>query len=700
MATLQKIRDKAGILVAFVIGASLLAFILGDFLGKGNSFSNSGPTAGEIHGHEVSLQEYQMKVDEFTENVKRNNGGESIDSKTMESIYDQAWEALVTFYTMDEQFELLGLNVSADELEDMVKGKYIDPQIQQIPIFQNPTTKAFDKTRVVTFLKNLDQDPSGVARSSWLAFEKGLVQNKVSTKYNTLIQKGFYPNQLQVEDQIKANNESVNIDFIYKKYSELKDDEVTFNEADLKAYYDANLYQFNQLESRNITYVTFNVTPSEDDIKHTKEYLAKSEAEFATEADPIRYINLNSDETFTENFSAQGELPARLDTFMFAAEKGAITEIYQENGAFKIAKLIDFKQLPDSAEARHILLQASEEMTGPQALALSDSIQTLLKEGADFAELAKLYSKDAGSAVKGGDLGWFQKGQMVQPFQKACFEAEKGDVVVAESQFGLHIIEVQDLGVKSKKVEVGYLTLNIEASEQTDAMAYNKASKFAGENRTKELFEKSINDLQLIPRVANNLKKSDRNIAGLESPRTLIRWAFNSEQDAITEEIFKFGDKYVVATLTEIREKGTTPFELAKTEIESSVIKEKKAQLITKEFADAKADDINAMSSKLGTKILTADNISFDSYSIPGAGSELNVIAQAVYAAPNTIISPIEGASGIFAIKASDKIITEKSTVASAEVKLSKEFGNRVNYQAIKAIKDAAVIVDNRLNYY
>ena len=699
MATLQKIRDKAGVLVAVVIGASLLAFILGDFLGQGSG-SSSGPIAGEIKGYEVSLQEYQGKVDEFVENTKRNNGNETIDAKTMEGIYDQAWEALVIQHTMHDQYEMLGLNVSTDELEDMIKGKYIDPQIQQIPIFQDPNTKIFDKTRVVTFLKNLDQDPSGVARASWVAFEKGLIMNKVATKYNTLIQKGYYPNKLEVAEQIKANNENVNLEFIYKKYSEVNDEDVSFNDADLKTYYEANLYKFKQNESRNITYITFNVVPSKEDAENTKKWLEESKEEFADEKDPIRYINLNSDEPFIEAYFAQGELPAQIDTFMFAADTGAITNVYEENGAYKIAKLIDIKELPDSAEARHILLQASEEMPIPQVIALSDSIQELLKGGADFAELAKAYSKDGGSAIKGGDLGWFQKGQMVQPFQKACFEANKGDIVVAESQFGLHIIEVQNLGVKSKKVEVGYLTATIEASEQTDAQIYNQASKFAGENRTKEQFDKTVEELKLVPRVANNLKKSDRTIAGLDSPRELIRWTYNNELNTISDDVFKFGDKYVVALLTEIREKGTTPFDLAKAEIENYVVKEKKAKLIEAEFNKAKSDNISSMASALNLKVQKAEKISFNSYSIPGAGSELKVISKAVYGSANTIISPIEGNTGIFAIKTSEKNVSEGATPEAEQLKLSQEFSNRVNYQAISAVKENANIVDNRLNYY
>ncbi len=700
MATLQKIRDKAGILVAVVIAASLLAFILGDFLKKGNS--NSKPIAGEIKGYEVTLQEYQAQVDEFVENTKRNTGKDAVDTKTMEGIYDQAWEALVIKYTMDDQYDILGLSVSPEELEDMVKGKYIDPQIKQIQIFQDPNTKIFDKTRVVTFLKNLDQDPSGKARASWVAFEKGLVMNKVATKYNTLIQKGFYANKIDLENEIKADNESVNLEFITKKYSEVKDEDISFNDADLKKYYEENLYKFKQEESRNITYVTFDVKPSDEDAENTKNFLEKNKEEFAKEKgeDAIRYINLNSDQPFVDTYYAKGELPAKIDTFMFSSDTGAITNIYKENEAYKIAKLIDIKELPDSAEARHILLQPSQDMPATKILALSDSLQELLKNGADFAELAKKYSKDGGSAVKGGALGWFHKGQMVKPFEKACFQAKKGDIVVAESQFGLHIIEVLNIGTKNKKVEVGYLTADIEPSEQTDATVYNLASKFAGENRTKEQFDKSIEEQKLVPRVANNLKRTDRNIAGLEGSRELIRWAYKSEPNTISEEVFKFGDKYVIAELSEVREKGTTPFELAKASVENYVINEKKAELIEGEFNKAKNDNISTMAENLKLQVKKADKVTFNSYSIPGAGPELKVIAEALYKPANTLISPIQGNNGVYAIKAAEKVITDKETLDSEKAKLYREFSNRVNYQAINAIKENANITDNRLKYY
>ncbi|MBN2669080.1 MAG: peptidylprolyl isomerase [Bacteroidales bacterium] len=698
MATLQKIRDKAGVLVASVIGISLFAFILGDFLQKGTGFSSS-PEVGSVKGNNISVQEYQQKVDEITETTKRNQGNESLDSKAVEGIYDQAWESLVLQYTMDEQYELLGIDVGVDELEDMVQGQFVDPQVQQVPIFQNPQTKIFDKSRVISFLKNLDQDPSGVARASWVDFENAIVQGKKAIKYNTLIQKAYIANKLEVADQVEATNKTVDVDYIVKKYAELKDEDVTFNDADLRSYYDSHLYEFKQDESRSITYVTFDVLPSKEDEQATRESLEQMKPEFASTNDAVQYITYNSDEPYQDMFFAKGELPMNLDTFMFSADTGAVTDVYLDGNAYKIAKLVEIKELPDSAKARHILLQVSEAMSPQQVLALSDSLQELLKNGADFAELARIYSKD-GSAQKGGDLGWFKKGQMVRPFEKACFEAKKGEVVVAESQFGLHIIEVQELGPLSKQVLPGFLTVNIEPSEQTDALIYQKASEFAGANRDKEQFEKAAEELQLVPRIANNIKSSDRNIAGLENPRELIRWAFNNPVNSVSDEVLKFGEKYVVALISEVKEKGTAPFELVQTELENKVIKEKKAEKLMAEFNAAKKEDLQASADAMNLKILSAPNVTFSMYSLPSAGVEPDVIANAIYGPTNTAQGPIKGVTGVFIIKASEAKDQAKTNAEAETSKMARDFANRVNYQAIKALRENANIVDLRINYY
>ena len=696
MATLQKLRDKAGVLVAIVIGGSLLAFILGGLL---KSSPKADMSVGEINGNKVSIQEYQQQVDGIIEATKKNTGKSTVESEEMEDIYNQAWQAMIINYVVKPEYEGLGVAVSSSELEDMVKGKFIDPQMLQIPIFKNPQTGQFDKSRVISFLKGIEQDPSGEAKVSWVSFEKNMILNKTSQKYAILIQKGYYPTKLEIEDMVNGKNNIADIQYIEKKYSEISDDQVKYTDTDLKDYYDNHTYQFQQEASRAISFVTFDVKPSENDAIETKKWIEKTKEEFRTEENPIRYINLNSDEAFEDTYYAKGELPAFLDTFMFAADTGAITDVYKEGNTYKIAKLIAIKELPDSAKARHILLRASQEMPAQKVVALADSLKKLIENGADFATLAEKYSEDKGSAIKGGELDWFQKKQMVKPFEKACFEGEKGDIVIIESQFGLHIIEVEEQGVKQKKVQVGYLATNIEPSEKTDGDIYAIASKFAGENRTKEQFEKAIEEQKLIPRIANNIQKSDYRIAGLESPRTLVRWVYENEQGTISD-VFKLGDKYIVALLKEVREKGTTPFELAKTEIEREVIKQKKAEKLLAEFNNAKMDNINDMAGKLSTSVQSTNNISFGQYSIVGIGYEPAIIANAAYNQEQKLISPIKGENGVFAMIITKRRTEETTNAEQQKSVMERAITNHINYQLVDILKSNANITDKRLLHY
>ena len=88
-----------------------------------------------------------------------------------------------------------------------------------------------------------------------------------------------------------------------------------------------------------------------------------------------------------------------------------------------------------SVNASHILVSNARDAEG---------IMIRLSNGEDFANLAKRFSK-CPSKSKGGNLGWFGKGEMVPEFEKACFEGQKGQVVgTVKTEFGYHIIMIND----------------------------------------------------------------------------------------------------------------------------------------------------------------------------------------------------------------------------------------------------------------
>ena len=118
----------------------------------------------------------------------------------------------------------------------------------------------------------------------------------------------------------------------------------------------------------------------------------------------------------------------------------AVADFYQKNAA-------QFAT-PEVAHARHILVRVDEKASAEdqaKAKAKIEAVAARLKAGEDFAAVAKEVSEDPGSAVQGGDLGWFQHGQMVPEFDKAAFALKTGEVSApVKTQFGWHLILLEE----------------------------------------------------------------------------------------------------------------------------------------------------------------------------------------------------------------------------------------------------------------
>jgi parvulin-like peptidyl-prolyl isomerase len=126
---------------------------------------------------------------------------------------------------------------------------------------------------------------------------------------------------------------------------------------------------------------------------------------------------------------------------------GPIEPTDQELSAYLEEHREDY-DTPEEVHARHILIRVPEgasEAEIAQAKKQIEDIKKELENGADFAELAKKYSQDPGSAPNGGDLGFFRRGQMVKEFEDAAFSLEPGQISdPVRTQFGFHLIKVEE----------------------------------------------------------------------------------------------------------------------------------------------------------------------------------------------------------------------------------------------------------------
>ena len=652
MAVLERIRSRAGTIVVVVIGLALLSFVLQDLFSSGSSvFKNND--LGEINGETIAGEEFANKLNALEEKVKTNNGKSSLSENERQQLINEVWNEYLDMHLFNPQMEQTGVAVHEDELFDMVQGENIDPQVQQIPLFQDSITKQFDRKKVIKFLKTQlseENDPDGKFRTSWADFEKALVKSRRKTKYNTLIRKAIYVTTAVAKKDFADKNKNVSYRLIAKKYDTIADSTIKLSDADYQKYYDEHKNEFEQQdESRKLEYVVFQVSPSPEDRAELLKQMEGLKEQFKSTNNDTLFVNANSNTPFREESVKRGALNVQVDSSVFKGTEGGVYGPFVDGNDIKIVKLKGFKTSSDSVQASHILFSTQGGLTPEKAMAKADSVKKLVKDGADFAALATQLSEDPGSKIKGGDLGMFAEGMMVPEFNDACFNGNVGDLVTVKTQFGAHLIKITKKKDPSSKARVLFLTKAIEASTATNEKLYNQASDFASSSADYDAFTKQAKAKNIFVVKAPQVRPTDRNLNDLNNAREIVNWAF-SEDIKINDvsKVVELEGKYVVAVLTGKRDKGIPPMDQLKEDMEPMVKRDKKAERFEKEMAISGAANIDALAAKLKLTADTSASVNFGSYSLNAYGYEPKLIGAIPYSAKNKLSGPVRGNSGVY----------------------------------------------------
>jgi peptidyl-prolyl cis-trans isomerase D len=709
MAVLESIRSKAGTIVLIVIGLALFSFVMQDMFSSGNSIFKGNSTAiGEINGKTVDGEEFQRRLTAAEENLKRNQGLSGIDENTRQQLINQVWNEYLDEYLFNEEMDAAGVQVSADELFDMIQGEDVDPQVMQIPAFQDSITKQFDRNLVLKFIKTQlseENDPDGIYRDSWADFEESLMLMRRKAKYNNLLKKAVYVTNAQAKRDYINKNQTASINFITKRYDSVADSTISVSDEDLKAYYNNHKYQFEQeLETRKVDYVVFQVNPSDDDRQNVVDDVTSLKEEFQITQNDTSFLNLNNENGFQVQTFKPGKLSPQMNEAVFGPEAviGMVYGPFKEADGIKLIKLRGYTTSSDSVKARHILI-STQNVDPVTALAKADSLKNAVSKGADFAELARTFSEDPGSGAQGGDLGWFTEGQMVPEFNDACFNGKVGDLVTVTTQFGAHLINIQEKTSPIAKANVLILSREIEPSSKTIDEYYAKANDFAVNAQNYEAFKNQAKERNLFIVNYEGLRAEDRKINDLGNSRELVQWAFNPEREVNdVSKVFDFEGKYVVASLVGIKEKGFPPYEQLKTELTPLAIIDKKAESFAAEFVKASSgkSDLNAVASEIGLQVNTA-SFTFGSFSVPSAGVEPGLIGKAFAMPAQKISDPIQGKAGSYVIVVNDiQKVDIPEDLAEQKKTISSTMSGRVESSVNNALKKVANVEDNRYKFF
>lgn len=708
MATLQNIRNRSVLLLS-VIGIAMLAFILGDFMQSQRSGGTSSVDVGEIFGEQIHIQDFEIEVEKGIENWKIQNSNTVLTESTITQIRDQVWNEHTRKLIMEKEYSLLGISISDNEWMERISGVHTHSEIRNIPAFQNPQTQEFDRTKVLQYLKQIDQDQTGEARERWLAFQDYLINSIKNNKYDILIQKSMFVTNEEAKIDFNENSQNIIFDYILIPFSSLNDTAANYNnisEKEIKKYYSDNIDDFQQEETRDVDFVKFLVSPSSQDDINTKQSLEDLKESFAEIDDYLLFARRNSDNIGAKfSYAKKDKLQDPAWTELFDNSNNIVLGPYESSpGVYRIAKIASTAYRPDSVEARHILVSPSSEISIDSVEKVINIYKKMIEEGADFGDLASKYSEDKGSSIKGGDLGWFKEGVMVDEFNEKCFTSAKGALSIAKTQFGIHLIQVTKKSKNQKKSKIVFIDRNIEPSSTTLNSYWNQASQFAGDvlNNRSTPFDSLINKRNLIKRTDKKVSPNKKSIVGLPNSRSIVRWMNEAEVGDVSE-VFELEDSYIVAYLVEKHAKGDMLLEDVRIQIESNLKQTKKFHFINSQLNRISSNKISLedIATEFSVNVSTIDKAVFKNSTLPGIGFEPELLGTLFSSDIESISSPIEGRSGIFIINVKKK--DESRSTGDFTQQKNQLVNNHRSYSSnsvFSALTKNANLIDNRNSFY
>ena len=714
MAALGSIR-KRGVTLIIIIGLGLFAFIAEEMFRSCEATSNERrQQVGEVLGEKISVQDFQSLVDEYQEVIKITQGRDNFTDEELNSLKDQVWNQYVSNTIIQKEAEELGLTVTDEELQNILR-EGTNPMLAQTP-FVNQQTGRFDASMLTKFLaeyKKLNgaENPQMAEQyqriyTYWQFIEKTLRQQTLAMKYQSLMANCLLTNPASVQMAIDGQNIESSILLASAPYASVNDNEVKVEDSDLKSKYDEQKARFEQyVESRDIKYVDFQVLPSKADrdalmgrMKEAANGLQNGE-DVATVVRKGQSLIPYTGVAVTRN-ALPRDIAARIDS-MAVGQTSQPFETVSDN-TLNVVKFISKTQLPDSVEYRQINVGGQ---TVEEANKRADSIYNALVAGADFEVLAKKYGQT-------GQKQWLTSNMYEQStsfdsdtknYLEVLSTTAEGTIKNVNFAQGNAIVQVTSRRAMVDKYLLAVVKHTIDFSKATYSAAYNKFSQFVSESQTLEALEKNAAKYGYQVLERKDMFNSEHFVAGIRGTRDALKWVFEAKEGNLSP-LYECGnnDHLMVVAITRIHPVGFRALDDVKDILKSEVMKDKKFAKLSEKYgavksiADAKAK---------GMQIDTVNQITFSAPAfIQATGSSEPALSGAVVATKQGKFSAhlVKGSAGAYlfeVLKQAERPNALKN-VKSTEAQLQQQAMQVVMSRFMNELYTKAKVVDHRYLFF
>ncbi|MCY4562235.1 MAG: peptidylprolyl isomerase [Flavobacteriaceae bacterium] len=706
MAILGKIRQRSIILI-IVIAMALFAFVISGVITQpGISLASIKPIA-TVNDEDIKIDYFRSEVEQFQRRTPR--------LTTMQAV-NYVYSDLTLRTIMGQEYNHLGIDIGPDQLEKLLRS---NDEITGSPEFQNELGEFdFGKFRqYVSDLRNTNQ----ASYNQWNNQEKSLVSIAKLQLYSDLVKSGSIFSSSHAKLFHKLENDNVNIEYILIPYDHVDDSLVDISDEEIEKYYQKNKEEFQEDPYRSVHFAVFQNEPTDADKEIIRVRLESLKDQrisyndvskltdtilgFSQTQEVREFVDLHSEVPFDSIYQAKGELSSEYADLLFGLEIGEIFGPYEDENDFKLSRVVD-KKVGGNVRASHILIShqgaqnAEEDMLRSKEQA-ENIARDLLRQArlnpSEFEELAEENS-DGPTATRGGDLGFFKEGDMVDEFYAFCRENPVGTIGMIETIFGYHVIRVTE---KDDLILLANIVAEIVPSNETSNEIFRSATQFEMDvKQDPSRFVELADESQIEYTSENQIYPLDQELGSLDQTREAIQWAFDKKTKVNQIQRFDFSGGYVVVQLTDINPDGTPKFDQVSNKIERILEEDKKAQLIQQWYGDAQTlEDLAAQDQEF--EINPASALNQRNATIVGAGDEPKVVGAAFGIEENEISDLIRGNEGMYKIK----VLTFNPTddlddYQSYAISLSNRENEGIMEQLVDALQNKSDIKDNRLIYY
>ena len=713
MAALGKIRKRGMILIS-IIGLGLFAFIAEEgFRSCEASRNDQRQQVGKVLGEKVNVQDFQKLMDEYTEVIKMQQGVDNLNEMQMNQVKDMVWQTYIQTKVVEDEAKKIGLTVTDAELQNIL-AEGTNPMLMQTP-FVNRQTGRFDVNSLKKFIADYKTqqtaNPQMAAQYQtlykyWTFIERTLRQQILAQKYQSLLAGCILSNPVEAKLSYKEENEESSIQLATFAYSTIDDSKIKVQDADLKAKYDELKERFKQnVESRDIKYVTVRVEPSPADRAELQQTFKKYTTDLAAASEPanvvrkstslVNYLGIPVAKTAYPN-----DIADKLDSMAVGQTYGPF-ETKMDN-SMNVVKLISKQLLPDSVQYRQIQVIGK---TPAEAQKRADSIYTALNAGAAFETIAKKYGQS-------GEKVWMTTAQ----YQNApSLDADTKTYIGTLNNSGVNelknikigqgnlIVQVVDRRAMIYKYTAAVIKKTIDFSKDTYSKAYNKFSSFVSANQTPESIQKNAKSSGYTVQEAKDITTSTHTLVGINATREAMKWLFDAKEGEISP-MYECGnnDQLLLVVLDKIHPKGYRSYDdpQVKEFLKAEVLRDKKAEQLMAKAKDVK--NIAAAQAK-GAKVDAVNQITFAApVFVMSVGASEPALSGAVAATAKGKFSsrPVKGNAGVYVFEVTGRTMRPGKFDAKTEEQKTRQkalqyAGNFMNELILKAN-----IEDNRYLFF